>query len=191
MNHLIPYLGILAAAAIEGEFVYSGAVVAAMLGKLDAFGVLVSGWIGGWAGDQFWYYAARGPLRSWMNRFENIAMRRRAIEQRMQIHASKLILGIRFLPGLRIAIPVACAYSGISAIHFSGLSLISAFAWAGSIMLAIRTMGFSSFSSLGLKAWWAPALPAIAVVLFFRWLSRTGPQEQAPLESPETEKVGG
>ena len=91
------------------------AVVAVTLGRLDPFAVLLSGSVGGWAGDQFWFYAARGPLSSWLNKFEKIAYRRRVIQERMHRHASKLILAVRFLPGLRIAIPLACAYSGVSA----------------------------------------------------------------------------
>lgn len=178
---VIPYLGILVAAALEGEVVYVSAVVAAFSGKLNAVGVLLSGSFGGWAGDQFWFYAARGPLSTWLNRFENVSRRRLAIQNRMHRHATKLILGVRFLPGLRIAIPVACAYSGVTAFRFSGLSFISALAWANAIMFIIVQFGRSS-SALGLKSWWAPAIPAVIVVLFFRWLSRAGPQGDPPLE---------
>jgi len=176
---IYPYLGILTAAALEGEVVYVSAVVAATLGKLDPFGVLFFGSVGGWLGDQFWFYAARGPLSSWINKFEKIAQRRRAIQKRMQQHASKLILAIRFLPGLRIAIPLACAYSGTSPFQFSGLSFISALGWASAIMLVIYWIGPKSFSALGIKAWWAPIIPAVIVVLFFRWLSKAEPREQA------------
>ena len=38
------------AAAVEGEVVYSGAVVMVFLGRLNPVGVLISGSIGGWAG---------------------------------------------------------------------------------------------------------------------------------------------
>ena len=181
LGRWLPYLVILVAAAIEGEVVYVSAAVAASLGKLDALGVLLSGSVGGWAGDQFWFYAARGPLSSWLNRFENVARRRRAIQNRMHRHATKLILGVRFLPGLRVAIPIACAYSGVTAVRFSGLSFISALAWAIAIMFTIVELGPSSLSALGLKTWWAPAIPAVIVVLFFRWLSRAGPQGDPPV----------
>src|SRR5207247_259569 len=40
--NILPYLGILVAAALEGEVVYSSAVVLVFLGKLNAFGVLIS-----------------------------------------------------------------------------------------------------------------------------------------------------
>jgi membrane protein DedA with SNARE-associated domain len=172
-----PYIGVLIAAALEGEVVYVGAVVAASLGKLDPFGVLLSGSVGGWAGDQFWYYAARGPLSSWLNKFENVARRQAAMQSRMHQHATKLILGVRFLPGLRIAIPVACAYSGVTAARFSSLSFISALAWGAAIMLVVLELGPTSLSALGIKAWWAPAIPAVIVVLFFRWLSKAKPPE--------------
>src|SRR5215471_21772102 len=144
---ILPYLGILGAAAVEGEVIYVTAVVAATLGKLDPFGVLVSGSVGGWAGDQFWFYAARGPLSSWLNKFEKIARRRQAVQRRMHRHATKLILAVRFLPGLRIAIPLASAYAGISAFRFSGLSLMSAFGWGSAIMLVIEKLGPKSLSA--------------------------------------------
>jgi membrane protein DedA with SNARE-associated domain len=173
--NILPYLGILVAAAVEGEVVYAGAVVMVFLGRLNALGVLISGSIGGWAGDQFYFYAARGPLSNWLNRFAAIARRRRAIQERMRRHANKFILAVRFLPGLRIAIPLACAYAGIPPVQFSTLSFLSALAWAGAIMFVIRSLGPTSLSALGIKAWWAPLIPAVIVVVFFRWLSRVGP----------------
>src|SRR6185295_10250934 len=97
-------------------------------------------------------------------------------------HASKFILAVRFLPGLRIAIPLACAYSGVSAIHFSALSLLSALGWGSAIMFVINWMGPTSLAALGIKAWWAREIPAVIVVLFFRWLSRAGPKGGLPLE---------
>ena len=176
--NVLPYLGILVAAAVEGEVVYSGAVVMVFLGRLNAFGVLFSGAVGGWAGDQFYFYAARGPLSNWLNRFANIARRRLAIQERMHRHATKFILAVRFLPGLRIAIPLACAYAGISPFQFSGLSLISALCWAAAIMFIIRSLGPTSLSALGIKAWWAPLIPAVIVIIFFRWLARVGPSTE-------------
>src|SRR5436853_7785680 len=93
--NILPYLGILVAAAVEGEVVYSSAVVMVFLGRLNPFGVLISGSIGGWAGDQFFFYAARGPLSACLNRFSKVARRRRAIQQRMHRHATKLSLAVR------------------------------------------------------------------------------------------------
>src|SRR5262249_54346517 len=177
--NILPYLGILVAAAVEGEVGYAGAVVMVFLGRLNPLGVLVSGAVGGWAGDQFFFYVARGPLSNWLNRFSKIAQRRKAIQGRMQKNASKFILAVRFLPGLRIGIPLASAYAGISPFLFSGLSFISAVAWASAIMMVIRWLGPSSLGALGVKAWWAPVIPALIVIFFFRWLSRITPSPEA------------
>jgi len=176
------YLSIVFFAILEGEIYYSAMCARAMAGDLAWFPVMAAGALGGAAGDQFWFYAARGRASNWLNRFENIACRRKAIQLRMQRHASKLILAVRFLPGLRIAIPLACAYAGVSPFQFSGLSFISAIAWAAAIMFIVLSLGPTSLSALGIKAWWAPAVPAVIVVLFFRWLSRAGRTGELPLE---------
>src|SRR5262245_51776828 len=172
-SNLLPYFGVFFAAAVEGEVVYSLAVVSVYLGLLNPFGVLIAGSVGGWAGDQFFYYLARGRARRWLNRFEKIARRRKQIQSRMKRHATKFLLALRFLPGLRIAIPVACAYAGISKVQFSSLSFISAVAWASAIMLAIMWLGPKSMEAFGVKAWWTPFIPAVLLVAFFRWLSKT------------------
>ncbi len=172
--YLLPYLGLLVLSAAEGDVVFSAAVVGAQLGRLDPLGVLITGTIGAWAGDQFYFYAARGPLTRWLDRLPRISNRRRAIEERMKHHAMKLILAVRFLPGLRIAIPVASAYAGISPVRFSTLSFVSAMGWSTAIMFVITWIGPKSLAALGLKTWWAPIIPAIVVVVFFRWLSKTG-----------------
>jgi membrane protein DedA with SNARE-associated domain len=176
--YLLPYFGVLFAAMVEGEVVYATAVVMVYLGRLNPVGVLVAGSVGGWAGDQFFFYAARGRLRQFLNRFEKISRRRKLIQFRMKRHATKFLLALRFLPGLRIAIPVACAYAGISRLQFSSLSFISALAWAGGIMAAIIWLGPASLRAFGLKAWWTPIIPAVLLVLFFRWLGKAQPVDE-------------
>jgi membrane protein DedA with SNARE-associated domain len=82
-----------------------------------------------------------------------------------------MVLSGRFLPGLRTAIPIACAYANTRPLKFSALNLVSAFAWAGAIMLFVKA-GANSLAAFGLNVWWGPVIPALAIVLFFRWLSR-------------------
>ena len=88
----------------------------------------------------------------------------------MQAHEALIILSGRFLPGLRTAIPVACAYANVGPLKFSTLNLVSGFAWAGAIMLFVK-LGSNTLSAFGLDAWWGPFIPAVFVILFFRWLS--------------------
>ena len=127
----------------------------------------------GSAGDQFYFYLLRTGLVSWLDRFPSVVRRRDKIRDKVARNASWMILLSRFLPGLRIAIPAACAYAGIGRLRFTCLSLLSGFAWAGALMAIVMYLGPSSLKELGLRAWWAPVIPALLVLLFFRWLART------------------
>jgi membrane protein DedA with SNARE-associated domain len=167
------YAGIFLSAAVEGEIIYVSALVLVSLGKLNPVAVFCAGALGGSAGDQFFFYALRTGILGWLDRFPSIARRREKIRDRVQRHANWMILISRFLPGLRIAIPAACAYAGIGRVRFSILSLLSGFAWAAALMAIIMYLGPSSLRELGLRVWWAPLIPAALVIVFFRWLART------------------
>jgi membrane protein DedA with SNARE-associated domain len=82
-----------------------------------------------------------------------------------------MVLISRFLPGLRVAIPVACAYAGTRPLKFTTLNIVSAIAWAGTIMVMVA-VGSHALTAFGLSTWWGPFIPAILVVVFFRWLGR-------------------
>ena len=168
----LAYVVVFLAAAIEGEVVFVSAGVLVALGHLDLLGVFFAAALGGAAGDQFFFYALRGRLRSWLSRFPRLAQRQEQVVKRVQQQATALILACRFLPGLRIAIPVACAYAGIPAIRFTILNLIGSLAWAGAILLLVTRIGPASLARLGLNSWWALILPAALIVIFFQWLGR-------------------
>ena len=103
------YAGIFIAAAVEGEMVFVAASVSVALGHLDFWGVLIAGALGGSAGDQSFFYAFRGPFKEFMDRFPRLASKRNAIGRLVETYAIPLAAACRFLPGLRIAIPAACA----------------------------------------------------------------------------------
>ena len=168
---MLPYLPIVLFAFLEGEIYYTTACVAASLGKLNWAGVIVAGAVGGAAGDQIWFYLLRGRL-DWLNRYPWLAKRQSAVSARVAAHETPMLLASRFLPGLRVAISVACAYAHVNPLKFSALNLLSAFAWASAIMLVVARLGPGAMSAIGLKGWWAPIVPAVLVLAFFRWLAR-------------------
>src|SRR3954463_7559241 len=140
-----------------------------MAGKLNWAGVWCAGAIGGSLGDQVWFYLLRGRIH-WLDRYPKVAESRDAGSERVHSREALMILSGRFLPGLRTAIPVACAYANVRPLKFSLLNLVSAFAWAGSIMLFVK-LGSRTLIAFGLNAWWGPLIPAVLVIAFFRWLS--------------------
>src|SRR5437879_5260994 len=105
-----PYLAVFVAAILEGEVVFVGASILVSLGELNAFGVFAAAALGGSTGDQFFFYALRSGLRRWLVRFRALANAQQQLETFVGRHSTILILACRFLPGLRIAIPAACAY---------------------------------------------------------------------------------
>ena len=168
---MVAYLPIFVFAILEGEIYYITACVAASFGKLYWPGVLIAGALGGSAGDQLWFYVLRGRL-NWLDRYPRLARHHAAVRHRVHAHETLMVLVSRFLPGLRVAIPVACAYAAVKPLRFSTLNLVSAFAWASAIMLVVVKLGPDALSAFGLRGWWGPLIPAALVLFFFRWLGR-------------------
>ena len=113
----------------------------------------------------------RGRIH-WLDRYPRLAKYRDTVIRRVNARQTLMVLVSRFLPGLRVAIPVACAYAGVRPLRFTVLNLVSAFAWAGGIMLVVAKLGPNALSAFGLRGWWGPLVPAALVLLFFRWLGR-------------------
>ena len=167
---MLPYLAIYVAAILEGEIYYSKVSADAINGKIFWLGVLVSGALGGATGDQICFYLLRGHLH-WLDRFPRLAKYHSRVTSHIHSSETGLVLVSRFLPGLRTAIPIACAYARMNPIKFSALNLVSAFAWASAIMAFVKG-GAKTLGAFALDAWWAPFIPAAFVIIFFGWLSR-------------------
>ena len=123
--------------------------------------MLIAGALGGSAGDQFWFYLLRGRIH-WLDRYPWMARHRDAVVHRVKANQDLIVLLSRFLPGLRTAIPIACAYAGVRPLRFTALDLVSAFAWASAIMLVVVKLGPNAMSAFGLKGWWGALVPAVA-----------------------------
>lgn len=169
---LAAYVAVFIATIIEGEVVFVAASVMVHMGRLDAGGVFAAAALGGSLGDQLYFYALRGRLRRWLERVPAYAQRRDRIGARVRRNASAMILACRFLPGLRIAIPAACASADVSPARFSALSLLGSLGWAAAVMAIVAWIGPASFAELGLRGWWAPLVPAACVLAFIWWLGR-------------------
>lgn len=169
---MLAYVAIYVAAIIEGEVYYVTQCSLAVNGTLAWAPVIVAGALGGATGDHIWFYLIRGRL-DWLERFPRAAKYQDRVSGRVRSHETLILLASRFLPGLRTAIPVACAVAGVSRLKFSLLNLTSAFAWASSIMLFVKG-GSKTLNALGLDAWWGPFIPAGLLLLFVYWIGRPG-----------------
>jgi membrane protein DedA with SNARE-associated domain len=167
---MLLYWSIYGAAILEGEAVYSVMCAKAVAGELWWPGVLIAGALGGSTGDQIWFYLLRGRLH-WLDRYPRLAKYHARVAQHVHDTETGLILFSRLLPGLRTPIAIACAAANVRPLKFSTLNLISAFLWAASIMAFVK-FGSTTLSAFGLNHWWGPFIPAVLVILFFRWMSR-------------------
>jgi membrane protein DedA with SNARE-associated domain len=165
----LAYLGVYIAAAVEGEIVFITASIAAASGQLNPWGVWIAGALGGSTGDQFYFYAFRGALGPWLDRFPRVARRRRALSGLVRRYAFPLTAACRFLPGLRVAIPAACATCGVRPLLFSTVNLVSAFVWAAGILGLITWAGSGA---IGAARNWAIGVSAALVLIAFFALGR-------------------
>ena len=164
------YLVIYGFAILEGEIYYSKACADAVAGRAFWLAVLIAGALGGSTGDQIWFYLFKGRLHR-LDRYPRLARLHQSVSHHVHENETGLILVSRFLPGLRTAIPIACAAADVRALKFTSLNLLSAFAWASAIMAFVK-FGSTTLSAFGLNHWWGPFIPAAMVILFFRWLGR-------------------
>ena len=118
---MLSYLTIVFFAIVEGEIYYSKVCADAMSGKLNWFGVWCAGAIGGSTGDQLWFYVLRGRIH-WLDRYPRLGRYRDTVSARVHAHEGLMVLVSRFLPGLRTAIPIACAYAGVRPLKFTLLN---------------------------------------------------------------------
>ena len=175
----LAYLFILFAAFFEGEIVFVTAALLVSQGRLHPVGVLIAGALGAAIGDQFYFYALRGRLHRWVERFPNIARRGHYLVQRVRQHETFTVLILRFSPGLRIALAAACAYADVPPLKFSVLDLISSFVWAGSLLALVAYAGPRWLPGLGISEWWSALIPAIAIVIV-AILVRRAERKEAP-----------
>ena len=146
---MLAYVPIYIAAVLEGEIYYSKVCADAVAGKLYWPLVLTLGALGGATGDQLWFYILRGRIH-WLDRSKRLASYRDRVVEHVRSNETGLILVSRFLPGLRSAIPIACAYAGVKPLKFSLLNLVSALAWAMTIMAFVKG-GATTLTAFGLN----------------------------------------
>jgi membrane protein DedA with SNARE-associated domain len=123
------YLAVFFGTLLEGETVLIAAGFAAHRGLLDWPLVVGVAMAGSTLGDQLAFFLGRWKGAEMIQRFPALAQHAPRLHDLMTRHDTLLILGIRFLYGLRIAGPVLLGSSGISPLRFAALNLIGAALW--------------------------------------------------------------
>jgi membrane protein DedA with SNARE-associated domain len=124
------YLAVFAGCLLEGETILLLAGFAAHQGHLSLPLVLTIAFIGGALGDQVFYWAGRAWGTSLLGRIPGFHARAARVIALLKRHDALLIVGIRFMYGLRIVGPIAMGAVGLSPRRFSVFNLVGAAIWA-------------------------------------------------------------
>ena len=181
MNPL-PYFGVGLAAILEGELTYVAAATLVAEGRLHPLGVLVAGAFGAAIGDQAYFYLFRGRLPQWLARYPSLERKTAPLVERVRRHASLMVLLIRFAPGLRIALAAACAAADVPPRTMSVLNLLSAFVWAGALLILVGWLGPTYLAQFGLAGWRGALAVGLTLLVLFRVL---GSYERRAIERME------
>ena len=166
-----PYWVVFIAAIIEGEVAYIAAAALVAQGQLNPVAVAAAGALGATIGDQAFFFALRGRLATWVARYPSLERKAAPLLGWVRRHDAFMILLIRFAPGLRIAIAVACAWVGVSAVRFSILSLLSAVVWAVALLVLVGWLGPTYLARFGLEGWKGALLAGAVVLGLFKLLA--------------------
>lgn len=124
------YAAVFVGALLEGETMLLMAGFAAHRGYLELWWVIVAAFAGGALGDQVVYFYAARHGRAWLETKPGLRARVARVEPHVRRHGNLIIVGFRFLYGLRTVIPIAIALCGVPPRRFVPLSILSAVPWS-------------------------------------------------------------
>ena len=127
------YLAVLIGTFFEGEAILVLGGYLAHLGYLDLSLVMMCAFGGTYAGDQACYYLGKYKGLGWLSRRPNWRRRTERLFALMHKYRILLILGFRYLYGLRSLAPFVFALCGVKPLQFLLLNGIGALIWAVSV----------------------------------------------------------
>ena len=146
-NYGYPFL--VAGTFLEGETVMVLGGVAAHMGYLSLDRVIACGLLGSICGDQLYFFLGRRHGRALLSRHPAWQARTGRALRLLEAHQNLLMLGFRFLYGLRSVTPFAVGMSRISWVRYTLLNVVGAGIWACAIGLAGYYFGQAVEAALG------------------------------------------
>ena len=179
--HEYGYLLIFVGTFAEGETLLVLGGYFAHRGYLDLAGVMATAFVAAVCGDQLFFHIGRNHATRLFERFPRLHDKVRIAVHRAERHQNLVVLGMRFLWGLRIALPLAMGMTRMNGKKFFLLNLLSAAIWA----VLFSSLGYGTsrlFEHLvddlhRYELWIAGGLVLVgALILVFRWRSARRPE---------------
>jgi membrane protein DedA with SNARE-associated domain len=124
------YPAIIVGTFLEGETILALAGFAAHQGYLNLPLVIVSAFLGTFAGDQLYFYLGRRYGDAVMRRFPRWQPRVAVIKSLIARYRIPFIIGFRFTYGLRTVSPFAIGMSRVPVLLYVVINAITALVWA-------------------------------------------------------------
>jgi len=133
LEHLIDhygYIAVLIGTFVEGETILVLGGIAAKLGYLKLPWVILCAFTGTMIGDQLFFFLGRYKGQSFLDKRPTWQGRAEKVHRILERHRIPIILGFRFLYGLRTVTPFVLGMSRVPVIEFVILNVIGATIWA-------------------------------------------------------------
>lgn len=191
LEHLVSqygYLAVLVGTFLEGETILILAGLASHRGYLDLPLVILCAFAGTLAGDQLYYYIGRSKGTQYLASKPSLQSRVAKVTGLLERHQTMMILGFRFLYGLRSVTPFVIGVSKITPGRFLLLNVIGAFIWSIVIGIGGYALGNALEAAIGdikrYELWIFTALAATGMLVWlYYWmikkpsLTRNPPEE--------------
>jgi membrane protein DedA with SNARE-associated domain len=186
------YIGLLVGTFLEGETILILAGFAAHLGYLHLPWVILVAFLGTLSGDQLFFYLGRRQSRFVLEKHPAWHRRLDRVERLFERYQTLLILGFRFLYGLRTVTPFVLGRSGVAPGYFFVLNTVGAMVW--SLVVGIAGYLFGNILKIiigDIKRYELEAFGAIAIiggliwgVHFYRSRRKKFPEQIGSIEKP-------
>lgn len=143
------YLALLIGTFLEGETILVLGGLAAHQGYLSLTGVVTAAFVGSLLGDQLFFYLGRRHSRYILDRRPQWHTRIDRVHRLMARYETIMILGFRFLYGLRTVTPFVLGMSKVNTTKFMMLNAAGALSWAVAFGLGGYFFGHVLQSALG------------------------------------------
>ena len=124
------YAAVLVGSLLEGETVLLLAGLAASNGHLSFTIVVLLAFCGGTIGDQVLFLLGRRYGSAMLARSPSLATRAEPVKRLIERHQAGLIVGVRFMYGLRLIGPFVIGMSEVRMRKFAVLNMLGAALWA-------------------------------------------------------------
>lgn len=167
------YLAVLAGTFFEGETIVIIAGFLAHQHYLKLSGVIAAAFAGAMLGDQLYFYIGRWKGRDFIASRPRLNRHSERVERLLQKHQLWLILGFRFIYGMRTVTPFILGASRVNAVLFFFLNAAGALIWATAIGFAGFYFGKALEATLGrVKDFELLIIAALATGALALWTAR-------------------